>query len=100
MANWRYKLKHGAALRKAIADEDYELVISELKECFKELHTAIPEDYNEDDLECDIADIEDFEYMVEYIEDEGDEEDLINEVDSKLNDLYDLCDALRVWVEF
>lgn len=100
MANWRYKLKHGTALREAIDNEDYELVISELKECFKELHAAIPEDYDEDDLERDIADIEDFEYMVESIEDENDEEDLINEIDSKLNDLYDLCDALRVWVEF
>lgn len=100
MANWKYKLKHGMPLREAIDNQEYNKVVKELKACFKELHKAVPNDYEEYDLERDLSDIEDFEYMLdEYFEDESIEEDLVTEIDSKLNDLYDLCDAYNVWVE-
>ena len=100
MANWKHKLRHGKPLREAIDNEDYAEVIEQLKACFEELHKAVPDDYDEYDLERDLSDIEDFEYMFdEYLEDEGSEEDLVVEIDSKLSDLYDLCDAYNVWVE-
>lgn len=90
MAGWRYTLKFGKALRNAIEEEDYEAILDALVACFSELSRALPDDY--DDLDRDLDDIA---IIKENMEDGDDVEDEIN---YKLEDLYDLCDALRVWV--
>lgn len=92
MARWRYTLKFGEALRNAIHDEDYEAVLDALVACFTELHKALPEDYDEYELENDLEDIT---IIKENMEDGDDVEDDIN---YELSDFYDLCDGLRVWV--
>ena len=99
MANWKHKLRHGKPLREAIDNEDYAEVIEQLKACFEELHKVVPDDYDDYDLERDLSDIDDLEYMFDEDYAESDDEGLVAEIDSKLNDLYDLCDAYNVWVE-
>lgn len=92
MAQWKYVLKFGKALRDAIDEEDYDKVISGLVACFTELHQTLPEDYDEDDLESDLEDISAIK------ENFDDGEDVEDELNWKLDELYDLCDSLRVWV--
>lgn len=82
---WDYKLKTGSRLRKAIESEDLYDTLFALRLCYDELVDAgfISED--------------DYEYYTENF-DMYDEED-VDSVDFELNEFYDLCDNLRVWVE-
>lgn len=92
MGRWRYTLKFGEALRNAIDEEDYDAILSALVACFTELNKALPEDYDEYELENDLEDIaairENFE----------DGEDVEDDINYKLDELYDLGDGLRVWI--
>lgn len=88
MANWRYTLKCGSALREAIADEDYDRVLDNLKTAWTEIHTQFPDEYADYELENDLEDIE-------AIREDTSEE----EIDYLLSNLYDYCDATRIWVE-
>lgn len=92
MAKWRYTLKFGEALRNAIYDEDYEAILDALVACFTELNQALPEDYDEDELERDLEDISAIK------ENFDDGEDIEDDINYKLDELYDLGDNLLVWV--
>ena len=94
MAKWEYTLKNSKALRSAIDEEDYYGIVEALKDSYTEIHQALPDVYDEDDLE---RDIEELDILLENLEDsDGGAED---EVDYALNEFYDLCDNIRVWVE-
>lgn len=92
MGRWRYTLKAGEGLRRAIEVEDYDGIIDGLEACFTELNQAIPEDYDADELDNDLADIDGIRDTLN----EGDDVD--DEINYKLDELYDLCDALQIWV--
>ena len=94
MGKWRYVLKNGKALRSAIDDGDYDAIVDRLEDCFKEINRALPDDYDEAELE---RDLEDIEILRENIEDDPDSAE--DEIDYELSGFYDLCDGLRVWVE-
>ena len=93
MERWVYTLKFGEALRNAIDNEDYDGIISGLVACFTELHEALPDNYDANELENDLADISGIRETLE----DGDD-DVEDEINWKLDELYDLCDALHVWV--
>ena len=99
MANWKYKLKSGKALRDAINAEDNVDTLNALRACFEEIHQAMPDMYDEDELEDDINEIENqldnCENYVDYDMTLDDVEDAINYM---LNGFYDLCDGYRIWV--
>jgi len=95
MTRWRYTLKFGEALRNAIDEENYEDIISGLVACFTELHKALPDDYSDYELECDLADIS---AIKDDFDDYGESDDVEDEINYKLEELYDLCDGLKVWV--
>lgn len=88
MAKWNYTLKNGVQLREAIHNEDAARVLEELKVCYKEL------------LKAKQIDGDDYDSYIDQIE--GYDEDDIDEftVDYELSEFYDLCDNLRIWVEF
>lgn len=94
MAQWKYTINSGSDLRKAIIKGDTEGTLECLIRCFKELWNKLDdedlEDYNED-LE-DIINV-----LTEY--NPSDEEDT-EMIDSYLEELYDICDAVRAWVAF
>lgn len=85
--NWSYTIKSGAKLRRAIEDEDYEAVKEALIDCYSELFNEGLID--EDDYDRWTSDIEFLD---------SDSEDAEDEFDYELNDFYDLCDNLNVWV--
>lgn len=87
-AHWNYTLKCGNALRTAIDNGDAEEVINQLWNGYKEL------------LEADIIDDMDYEnYTEDLIDSEYWEEDeLEDNVDWALDNFYDLCDNVSVWI--
>lgn len=100
MANWKYKLKSGKALRDAINAEDNVDTLNALRDCFEEIHRAMPDMYDEDELEDDINEIENqldnCENYADYDMTLDDVEDAVNYM---LEEFYDLCDAYRIWVD-
>ena len=86
---WDYNLQSGDELIQAIDSEDYVTVINALRDCYQELldNDLITQDdfdsYTEDfDLYDDFSDWDDPESTVNY----------------ELEQFYDLCDNIRVWV--
>lgn len=84
---WQYTLKSGSLLRDAIDEGDLQQVQSVLIDCYDELHNN------------NLIDDDDYE---SYIEDvrmlDASDEDAEDEFDYQLNEFYDLCDNLNVWV--
>jgi hypothetical protein len=88
MANWKYTLNSGSALRKAIDNEDEEQVVKCLLLCYQELQNKLTEedkDYRGMEIEDTIFNLENF--------DDGED------VNEYLEYFYDLCDELRAWIE-
>lgn len=105
---WKYQIDKSIAFRLRDALEadvtDYEELREAIKACYDDIHAAMPEVFDEDDCndakeELDWlstseddsdADFDDPEYM--------DEDELEDSWNYALGDLYDLCDALNVWI--
>lgn len=85
-------------------DTDYEALRDTIKACYDDIHTAMPEVFDEDDCEDakeeldwlstsvddSDADFDDPEYM--------DDDNLESEWNYALENLYDLCDGLNIWI--
>ena len=94
MANWKYTLKSGSALRKAIYHDDMEQVVKCLLLCYEELLNKLDE-WDEADYEIDIHDSIGVLKAYELCPDEDDEDC----IDDYLEEFYNLCDELRAWIE-
>lgn len=94
---WDYQLKNGVALRNAIDADDYGQIKNSLIAAYKEIHEVMPEKFDEYDLENKLEDLE-------YLDTEPDEDieisedDIRENFDYELSDLYDLCDNLNIWI--
>lgn len=86
-ARWSYTLKSGSALRSAIKDGDPMDVIHSLQNAYAELRDAGLID--EDDFDSYTGDFELYE---------EDDDDIEETADYELDNFYDLCDALKVWI--
>jgi hypothetical protein len=93
MAKWKYTLNSGKTLREAIENEDMEQVVKCLLLCYRELLDKLDE-WDEEDYEIDIHDSIGVLMAYELCPDE-DDEDYLND---QLEEFYDLCDELRVWI--
>lgn len=95
--NWKHQLSVGSRLRQAIEDADYDLIKELLIAAYKEIHEVDPENFDEDDLD---RSVEDIEFLDTEPDDEidVDESDIEDNFDYELNNLYDLCDALNIWI--
>jgi len=100
MTQWNYILKSSKELRDAINSEDKFEVLNALESCWKEIREEFPEDYSRNDYENDyddIANIRDDLYEDDHYG--KSEEDLDDDINWLLNNLYDYCDAMRIWIE-
>ena len=87
MIGWEYTLKSGKKLRSSIDEGDPMKVLDALRQSYKEL------------LDADIIDDYDYESGTGNFElYDADDEDIEESVDYELDDFFDLCDNLRVWV--
>jgi len=100
MANWKYRLKVGSDLREAISDENYEDVLKYLEKAWREINKQFPEDYEEDELNEDIADIEnERDNLLNYEDYDMKMEDVEENINYLLTNLYDYCDNMGIWIE-
>lgn len=85
--NWAATIAAGSDLRKAISAGDYQAVLDSIEACYKEM------------LDKGIIDEDDFNDWIEdfhYIDLE--DEDVEEEIDYALDNLYDACDNLNCWL--
>lgn len=96
-AEWKYQLKSGTALRKAIDSGDYSAIKSSLINAYKEINKAMPDDFEDYELESKLDDINFLD--TEFDPDIHDsEDDVTDSWDWELSDFYDLCDSLKIWI--
>lgn len=100
MAKWRYTLKIGPDLRDAISNENYEEILNYLEIAWKKINEKFPDEYEEDELIEDLADIDNERENLLNFESYGlDFEEVIENIDYLLNNLYEYCDNTRIWIE-
>lgn len=100
MAKWKYTLKTGKRLRQAVESENYEKILNAISDCFEEINSKFPERYSNEELENDFEEIENLRDNLENYEDyDMDFEEVIDSIDYYLNELYDLCDNLLIWID-
>lgn len=95
---WEVRLESGKALRQAIDGEDGEEIKEALKNCYKEINRKMPEEFDEDELESMLDDLD----MADFSENEEvgvDAEEAEYNVNAYLGDFYDFCDGYNIWVE-
>ena len=97
---WVYTLKAGKSLRSAIESEDAEDTIQQLKSCWREINEKFPEEFDEYDLDEVLEDLDnERDNVLNYEDYDMTYEDVEDDINYYLNDLYDFCDAYNIWVE-
>ena len=100
MRRWTYKLMTGKQLRQAISDDDMTATLDALKECWEEINKAMPDIYDEDDLEDDLEELDNqLDNCKNYEDYSMTEDDVQDEINWQLSRLYDFCDEWGIWVE-
>lgn len=87
MANWKFTLPNSSELRQAIENEDSDAIYREILKAYEWISQRFDDDYTIDslmeevqwDLDCQAFDEE--------------------SVNSHLEELYNYCDARKVWIE-
>lgn len=93
MAQWKYTITSGTALREAIEDGDTECTVACLLACCLELYNKLSK-----------ADLEDCDYELEDIIESlkmwtpSDDEDDMEIINTYLGDFYEICDSIRAWI--
>lgn len=100
MTKWKYRLKTGSDLREAINDENYEDILKYLEKSWREINKKFPNDYEDDELNNDIADIEnERDNLLNYEDYDMTMEDVEENINYLLTNLYDYCDNMGIWIE-
>lgn len=89
MAQWKYTIEHGKALRAAIKDNSTIETIERLKDCCMELLGSLKNrdiDYFAEDLQDIMDELEDVDIYD------------VDEINYYLNDFFDICNVIRAWV--
>ena len=91
MAQWKYTITNGKALRDTIEDGNTTETIKSLKDCCVELLNSLTD-----------RDLDDFAEDLQDIMDTLDDVDVYDtdEIDDCLEDFYDICDIIRAWISF
>lgn len=94
---WNHKVpdKMAKDLRKAINDDNYEVVITTLISIYNYLQDILPED-NDDFIDSAIDDLEFLDISPDADEDEM--EEFYEKLNFNLNRFYDFCDDLKIWI--
>jgi hypothetical protein len=107
MKQWKFTVKNGKELRKAVHEENGVAVINALKKCYEEiLYNYIFDDETDEEKFRESYDLLDGDYEIIENCNNGTESifnfgfDSTDElVDERLTEFYDLCDEYGFWVE-
>lgn len=94
---WNHKVpdKMAKDLRKAIDDDNYEVVITTLISIYNYLKDILPEDLD-DYIDSAIEELEFLDISPDADEDEM--EEFYDELNANLSNFYDFCDDLKIWI--
>lgn len=94
---WNHKVPDIMAknLRKAIDDDNYEVVITTLISIYNYLKDILPEDLA-DYIDSAIEELEFLDISPDADEDEM--EEFYDELNANLSNFYDFCDDLKIWI--
>ena len=94
---WNHKVPDIMAknLRKAIDDDNYEVIITTLISIYKYLKDILPEDLD-DSIDDAIDELEFLDISPDADEDEM--EEFYDELNANLSNFYDFCDDLKIWI--
>ena len=94
---WNHKVPDIMAknLRKAIDDDNYEVIITTLISIYKYLKDILPEDLD-DSIDSAIEELEFLDISPDADEDEM--EEFYEELNANLSNFYDFCDDLKIWI--
>lgn len=94
---WNHKVpdKMAKDLRKAIDDDNYEVVITTLISIYNYLKDILPEDLD-DFIDSAIEELEFLDISPDADEDEM--EEFYDELNANLSNFYDFCDDLKIWI--
>ncbi len=99
--DWKYRLDKRVAktLRDAIESEDYGAVREALKAAWKAVYEIVNDEdiFDEDDLSEKIDDL-DFLDIEPDASIDASEEDIEDNFNYELDDFYDFCDGVRIWI--
>lgn len=99
MRRWAYKLMTGKQLRQSISDDDMTATLDALKECWKEINKAMPDIYDEDDLEDELEELDNqLDNCKNYEDYSMTEDDVQEEINYMLRNFYDFCDGNNIWI--
>ena len=92
---WNHKVpdKMAKDLRKAINDDNYEVVVTRLISIYNYLQDILPEDHD-DFIDSAIEELE----SLDISPDEDEMEEFYEELNANLNNFYDFCDDLKIWI--
>lgn len=100
MSRWKYHIKNGKKLRKAINDDNKIQTLEALKECYKEINRIMVSVFDDDDLEDILSEIDNQLDNCENYEDyDMTEDDVQDEINYMLRNFYDFCDDWRIWID-
>lgn len=94
---WNHKVPDIMAknLRKAIDDDNYEVIITTLISIYKYLKDILPEDLD-DSIDDAIDELEFLDISPDA--DENEMEEFYEELNANLSNFYDFCDDLKIWI--
>lgn len=103
MTQWKYRLKSGLNLRQAIYDEDPKAILDALEKAWREIYAHFKFVDDLVDIAYDLEDINNERDNLDYLDCFGDYtmtyDDVIDNINSLLNNLYDFCDSMGIWIE-
>lgn len=99
MAKWDYTLKVGRKLRSAIASGDIPVILNQIENAYIEIHDEFPQYLTTEDLDEIIEEIEEVRQDCTDSSDWEFPYDAEENVDYLLDNLYNLCDDMRIWVD-
>lgn len=100
MAEWRYIIKNGKALKNAAEALEVEKILDILVKCWKEIYEQFPDEYDKIDLENNLDDIEREADNLQYFEDyDLTYEEVVDNINDLVKDLNYYCKLSNIFVD-
>ena len=100
MTKWVYTLVAGKELRANLYEDNSKEALDSLSKCWREIHEKFSNIFNENELSRVISEIDNQKDNLDnYIDYDMTLEDVEDEINNLLEDLYEFCDTHKIWLQ-